>query len=235
MELAQLFRTRIAAIGWHNGKMSLALIALLAALSSSHPQPMADAFFSRDQQARIWFELGRYDIAAQYFDQLQWRAYSFYGAGQFKQTAAILADQADFEDQFARANALAHSKEYYQAQALYRQILTNQPGFNPAFVNLEMVNVLIAAMEKQSSGSKSGKRTASIKPEASKEQKRRQGQKQQQGNGDPSDSNEMRQAGIPKQAWLKQLDPQPLDFLQRKFAMELKQRQQQEHPSDANN
>ncbi|WP_169307128.1 hypothetical protein [Ferrimonas sediminicola] len=211
-------RDRLRPLARFRGFWPLAAVLLLILVSGLYPQGAADAFLSRDQQGRLLFQLGRYREAASRFEDLHWRAFAGYAAGDFGHSARLYQQVNGELAAFARANALAHGQHYRQAQAGYRRLLRENPRLGAARINLEVVETLIAEMEKQDSGRKSADGRQQVAPELGDSRGRANGQGQRQ--GAERTAEESMQQGIPKEAWLRKLQISPQPFLKRKFAME---------------
>ena len=107
------------------------------------PQQFADFWLTRDQQGQVLFNLGHYQQASNTFKNTQWQAYSSYGAEQYKNSVNLYGQFTDVESQIAKANALAHGREYISARNLYQQILTIEPQNLAASTNIKIVQAII--------------------------------------------------------------------------------------------
>jgi len=107
------------------------------------PQQFADFWLTRDQQGQILFNLGHYQRASNTFKSTQWQAYSSYGAEQYKNAVTLYGQFTDIDSQIAKANALAHGREYINARNLYQQILAISPQNLAASTNIKIVQAII--------------------------------------------------------------------------------------------
>lgn len=197
------------------------------------PPSVLDTLLSQDQQAQLLFWQGDFAQAAKLFNDSYWQGYSHYAAGNFKQSALTYKALEGQLARFSEANSLAHQRQYYQAKAIYKQMLRQDSKFTPAWINLETVEALIEEMEKLDAGKRSGQKQKQVNPE--------DGKQESQANNHPgrNDKNlsESRQRQhtptAPKEAWLTKIEPEPIDFLRRKFSMEYEQQLLQQDGQEA--
>jgi Ca-activated chloride channel family protein len=186
------------------------------------PQQFADLWLTRDQQGQALFNLGHYQQASNTFKSTQWQAYSSYGGEQYKKSATLYGQFTDIDSQIAKANALAHGREYINARNIYQQILRIDAENLAASTNIVIVQTIIDEVNRMSE-SQAPEDGESIKElgdepqtgdgaeqnEAPKEQEIEQLSAEQL-LLDPS-LNEM---------WLRQVQKNPANFLSQKFYMQ---------------
>lgn len=186
------------------------------------PQQFFDLWLTRDQQGQIFFNLGHYKQASNTFENPQWQAYSNYGAEQYKNASTLYSQFDDINSQIAKANALAHAREYINARNLYQQILTFSPQNIAATTNLKIVQEIIDEINLLSA-SQQPENGESIKelgdePQTGDGAQRKEAPKQRKITQlsaeqlllDPN-LNEM---------WLRQVQKNPANFLSQKFYMQ---------------
>ena len=186
------------------------------------PQQFVDLWMTRDQQGQILFNLGHYQQASNTFKSTQWQAYSSYGAEQYKNSATLYGQFNDVDSQIAKANALAHGREYINARNLYQKILTTEPQNLAAQKNIQIVQAIIDEVNRLSASQKA-EEGESIKelgdePQTGDGAEREEAAKEQEIEQltaeqlllDPS-LNEM---------WLRQVQKNPANFLSQKFYMQ---------------
>jgi Ca-activated chloride channel family protein len=202
------------------------------------PQQFTDLWLTRDQQGQILFQLGHYQQASSTFKSTQWQAFSSYGAEQYKNAATLYSQFNDIEHQVAKANALAHGREYIKARNLYQQILTLSPQNTAASTNIVIVQAIIDEVNRLSASQKAedGEAIKELgdEPQTGDGAEREEAPKEQEIEQltaaqlllDPS-LNDM---------WLRQVQKNPANFLTRKFYMqqELINRQANQTNNDAN-
>ena len=193
------------------------------------PQQFTDLWLTRDQQGQILFNFGHYQQASNTFKSTQWQAYSNYGAEQYKNAATLYAQFNDIDSQLAKANALAHGREYVKARDLYQQVLSTAPNNTAAKTNIAIVQAIIDEVNRLSE-SQRAEEGESIKelgdePQTGDGAERKEAPKEQEVEQlsaeqlllDPS-LNEM---------WLRQVQKNPANFLSQKFYMQQALKKQQ--------
>lgn len=121
--------------------------SLCAALlwSLVYPQRAIDLWLTGDQQGWLWFQLGSYQRAAAQFSDPRWRGISLYAAGDFTGAARYFSQYTDAAGLLARANALAHARDYLAARAVYLELATRFPEHPAPAINLPIIEPLIEA------------------------------------------------------------------------------------------
>jgi len=108
-----------------------------------YPQDFIDLWLTENQQGKVYFQLKNYEKAANTFSNIEWQAYSRYGAEQYKQAINLYGQSTDIESQFARANTYAHNREYVNARRIYQEILKQEPNHKGANNNLSIITKII--------------------------------------------------------------------------------------------
>jgi len=186
------------------------------------PQQFADLWLTRDQQGQVLFNLGYYQQASNAFKSTQWQAYSSYGAEQYKKAVTLYSQFNDVDSQIAKANALAHGREYIKARNSYQQILITQPQNLAAQSNIIIVQAIIDEVNRLSASQKAeeGESINELgdEPQTGDGAEREEAPKEQEIEQlsaeqlvlDPN-LNEM---------WLRQVQKNPANFLSQKFYMQ---------------
>jgi Ca-activated chloride channel family protein len=139
----------------HNKRILIASSVIIGCVFAYiKPQQFADLWLTRDQQGQILFQLGHYQQASNTFKSTQWQAYSSYGAEQYKNAATLYSQFDNIDNQIAKANALAHGREYIKARNLYRHILTISPQNTAASTNIVIVQAIIDEVNRLSASQK---------------------------------------------------------------------------------
>lgn len=192
--------------GWNVAWTAALLIAVtLGAPAETRANPLADAFFTADQQGRIAFDRGRYDEAAKLFTDPYWKGRAAYQAGDYVDALKAFSKLETPEGLFYVANTQTRLRQYDAALAAYDRALALSPGWEAATVNRGIVERLLAAM----------------------------GQEQQGDQAEPPDqtiADKTAKAGqmvaVPaaqatsEEAWLRNLTLSPTRFLRGRFAVE---------------
>ena len=125
---------------------SFGAVLIIVALTISiyvNPQGFMDLWLSRDQQGSILFSRGHYVKASQKFSDVEWQAYSLYGAEEFGQSAILYNQFSHLDSLFSHANALAHAGEYVASRDNYQRILSLDSTHSGATHNIVIVQKLI--------------------------------------------------------------------------------------------
>ena len=201
----------------------LILLTLLALFlwSYVYPQKMADIWLTRDQQGAYLFQKGQYAQAAKQFTDVQWQAFSLYGAEKFKQSATIYGQFTDTDQKFAQANAQAHAGEYLKARNSYLKIIKLEEDHHGAKHNMAIVQKIIDDINRMS---ESQKAEAGDSPKELGDAPKR---------ADGADKMEMRKQVIEQYSadqllldpelnamWMRQVQKDPAKFLTQKFTMQ---------------
>lgn len=162
------------------------------------------AWFSKDQQAALYFEQGEFKQAAQLFEEPQWKAYSTYLSGDFVTAIELLGALDNDKAQFALANAYAHSMQFDQALTIY-EFMKNKPEFESIATN--NITVIQMAIEK-------------IKNSPPEKQGNEKVLDDRQIVNDNDQEGESNSVVVSDQLWLKQVRQNPSKFLRQKFQQE---------------
>lgn len=199
------------------------IAAASAAWFAVHPQAFLDLWLTRDQQGRLWFERGDYDRAAAVFDDPRWRGVSAYAAEDFTTAAQYFGQYQDAASLLARANALAHARDYLPARDAYQDLQSRFPDHPAPDVNLPIVQRLIDDNRRLSESQKGEMGDMSAEQEEGPESSE----------GDErlalSESETLEAEallGDPAltEMWLRQVQRDPSEFLANKFYLQFEQR-----------
>jgi|GEM_PF-1686627 len=209
-----------------NKRFSTLLISCLFVISCLFayfkPQQFVDLWLTRDQQGQVLFYFGHYQQASNTYKDTHWQAYSSYGAEQYKNAATLYGQFTDIDSQLAKANALAHAREYINARNLYQQILAVAPQNSAATTNIAIVQGIIDEVNRLSASQRSED------GEAIKEL----GDEPQTGDGaerqEAPQEQEIEQLSAEQllldpnlnEMWLRQVQKNPANFLSQKFYMQ---------------
>lgn len=186
------------------------------------PQQFMDLWLTRDQQGQVLFQLGKYQQASNIFKNTQWQAYSSYGAEQYKNAATIYGQYSDIPSQLAKANALAHAREYIKARNLYQNILEQSPNNKPAKHNIGIIQAIIDEVNRLSASQKA-EQGESIKdlgdePQTGDGAERKEAPKKQK--IEQYSAEQLLLDPALNEMWLRQVQKNPANFLSQKFYMQ---------------
>ncbi len=215
--------TKISNVIKHHKKRFIAALIVAACLFAYiKPQQFADLWLTRDQQGQMLFNFGHYQQASNTFKSTQWQAYSSYGAEQYKKAVTLYGQFNDVDSQIAKANALAHGREYIKARNSYQQILVTQPQNLAAQSNIIIVQAIIDEVNRLSASQKA-EEGESIKelgdePQTGDGAEREEAPKEQE--IEQLSAEQLLLDPNLNDMWLRQVQKNPANFLSRKFYMQ---------------
>jgi Ca-activated chloride channel family protein len=133
----------LVALGFRRGWVAAWLLCALL------PAPRADAFewrdlwTRRDQQAYEALQAEQPAVAAEIFEDSEWRAAAEYRSGDYGASAATLAPLGTTDDHYNRGNALARLGELEAAIDAYDRALTLDPEHEDAIYNRALLEELL--------------------------------------------------------------------------------------------
>ncbi len=153
-----IFILAIAALSFRRGWLLSLVLAISIQPETSMASVWDDAWQTKDQQGQKVFEQDP-RLAAELFNDPNWKASSLYRAGEYQQAAElfIAEDDAPIKEQanshFNRGNALAYAGELEKAIAAYDKALALDEAFSDASFNKQLVEELLKQQEQEKSDS----------------------------------------------------------------------------------
>lgn len=190
----------LVALGFRRGLLSITVAVLVF-----HQEPLMAFDWDRlwlndDQRAKQALENEQPEVAAELFDDPQWKAAAQYRAGDFAGAEALLQDRAEAEAKYNRANALARQGRYQEAIDVYNEVLEQQPEHEDARYNRELLQQELEKQQQSQSTSQAGEQQQQEQSDNNEDQ---QGQQQQdndeQGQQQQQDSKQEQQTGSDSQ------------------------------------
>lgn len=147
--------------GW---TMTLGVLFAMGTLVGAPGQARAEGlaqrieswFLTADQRAGLAFEDGRFDVAAETFEDPMWKGYALYSIGRYEEAAETFARVASPEAGFARAMALLRGRSYRPAITAFEAVLKREPGHVAAAHNLEVARAILIYLEQMRAASDTG-------------------------------------------------------------------------------
>jgi Ca-activated chloride channel family protein len=197
------------------------LLALsFAAWAVANPARFVGLWLTPDQQGWLLFQRHEYERAARAFSDPRWRGTALYAAQDFSAAAQYFSQYQDPQSLLARANALAHQREYLDARDLYRDLAQRFPGHPAPAVNLPIVQALIdanrALSESQASELGDLSSTSDEGPRSSEGDERMSFAEREQLNAE-----QLLEDPALTRMWLRQVQRDPAEFLANKFYQQL--------------
>jgi Ca-activated chloride channel family protein len=205
---------------WRRLRLALVLGAL--AWIVANPQAFVDLWLTSDQQGRLWFQFGYYERASRTFEDPRWRGFSLYAGEDFATAERYFSQYQDAGSLLARANALAHQRDYVSAKRAYEELASRYPDHPAPAVNIPIVEALIEATQKMSDGQANETGKPGRKPgegsESSDGDERQRTMELEQYSADQL----LQDPGL-TEMWLRQIQRDPSEFLATKFYLQLEQ------------
>ena len=201
------------------------LLAGAGLLPSQHARAdVLDWWLTADQQGRVYFEQGDYQRAAQLFEDAEWRALALYHSGRFAEAEQLFADMDTPRGQFNLAMSLAQQQRYPAAVAALDRALVMQPQFVEAGENRAALQKLIDEIN-QFSESQYAEEAPSAEISGKGADKAQGKEIEVEKKSAAKYSAEDLLNEKINQVWMKQVRHSAGEFLQRKFAFQLEERQ----------
>ena len=208
---------------WRRLRLALVLAALAWIVTA--PEAFVGLWLTPDQQAQLWFHSGDYERASRTFEDPRWKGFSLYAGQDFATAERYFSQYQDAESLLARANALAHQRDYAAAKQAYEELANRYPDHPAPPVNLNVIEAIIAATKgvAESKGSETGKRSS--KPGEGSESSEGDEQQRTQELDQYSAEELLQDPGL-TEMWLRQIQRDPSEFLVTKFYLELEQNEE---------
>ncbi len=191
--------------GWRLQWCLLPVALMLNPATPASAGPLADAFFTSDQQGRLAFEAEQYAVAADLFQDPYLRGLSAYQAADLAGAVQSLRQLDSAPAWFYLGNSYARQMEFTKAQVAYQQALEKQPDLEPAKANLALVIRLAKILEEERKNT----------PPTEADELR---QDNEAGQGTVAELDQ--QPHLTDDIWLQNLSTSATGFLRRKFAIE---------------
>ena len=127
-------------VRWTSSAMA---IVLLVPNTNGGRFSWLDLWLTPDQQGRYYYDKGEYQKAAERFQDPLWKGLALVRDGKSEDALNAFAFSDSAEGWYNQGNVLAQLKRYPEAAQAYRQALAQQPAWQEAKENLELVESLI--------------------------------------------------------------------------------------------
>lgn len=206
--------------GWRRLWLALVLVAL--AWIAVDPKDFVNLWLTPDQQGRLWFKLGDYERASRTFEDPRWKGFSLYAGQDFATAERYFSQYQDVESLLARANALAHKRDYAAAKQAYEEMASRYPDHPASAVNLKVIDALIKATKGLSESKEGGTGSRNSKPGEGSESSEGDAQQRTAELEQYSSDQLLQDPGL-TEMWLRQIQRDPAEFLVTKFYLQLEQ------------
>src|SRR5262245_9108547 len=215
---------------WFRRGTTVAWMIVFLIIQHSVPAHAAETSWFRslwltpDQQGRIAFDRGDYAAAKELFADPMWRGIAAYRAYDFLAAAESFRKIEGPAGRFALGNAEAQNHTYEKAIKAYDEVLAAQPNNAAAKHNKAIVEAALEAQE-----AKRRKQEKGEAPPDEKADEMRVDPKQKEGKRIQVQADDLTTPGA-AEAWMRQVQTSPADFLKLKFAIQAASRAPPEEP-----
>ena len=205
---------------WFRRGVTVAWVVAFIVLQLPVPASAVDAPWFRnlwrtpDQQGRIAFDRGDYAEAKQLFNDPMWRGIAAYRAFDFLAAAESFRKIETPAGRFALGNAEAQNHAYEKAIKAYDEVLAVQPNNAAAKHNKAIVEAALEAQEEKRRKEEKGE----IPPDE-KADETRVDRKQKGGERVRVRAEDLTTPGA-AEAWMREVQTSPADFLKQKFSIQ---------------
>lgn len=175
-----LFIIPMVAFGFRRGYLAILVCFMIA---GNPNDAMAfewnDLWLNKNQKAIRALENEQADVASELFQDNEWKAAAKYRAGDYAGAEELLNEYQDNDNTYNKANSLAKQGRYEEAIKTYDQVLENNPNYEDAKYNKELVEKELEKQQQQQSPSdQNGDQNQEQNPEENKENQSKQDQQQ---------------------------------------------------------
>ncbi len=143
----------LALLWFRKGWTLYSAVLAFSLMTSMTPQQaqadFIDWWFTPDQQGQLAYDQGRYESAAERYDNLYWKGVAYYKANRFKDAQQTFSVIQTPEAAFYEANSYAQQKLWDQALETYDKALSLRSDFPEAMINRKKIAVIMAELEKK--------------------------------------------------------------------------------------
>src|SRR5262245_36630007 len=215
---------------WFRRGITVAWMIAFLIIQHSVPAHAAETSWFRslwltpDQQGRIAFDRGDYAAAKELFADPMWRGIAAYRAYDFLAAAESFRKIEGAPGRFALGNAEAQNHTYEKAIKAYDEVLAAEPNNSAAKHNKAIVEAALEAQEEKRRKQEKGEA-----PPDEKADEMRVDPKQKEGKRIQVQAQDLTTPGA-AEAWMRQVQTSPADFLKLKFAIQAASRAPPEEP-----
>jgi len=180
----------LAALGFRRGWLLIAVLMILPVPDAAAFE-WADLWKTPDQQGAEALANGDAKRAASLFESPQWKGAAEFDAGDYDAAADTFAIGTTAVDAYNQGNALARAGKLEEALSAYDAALAQEPDFEDARVNRQLVEDLLKQQQQQEQQNQQGQDNNQDSSEGDENQDNQRDPKDssdENNNGDPDDS-----------------------------------------------
>jgi len=186
-----------------------------------------DLWLRADQQGKQSFASGQHELAAEQFNDPQWKASSFYKAGKYQQAIEQYSQSDTLDAKYNTANSLAKLKRFDEALQSYDEVLEKDPQHQDSIKNKKIIQDLLKEQEqkkqqqKQQDDNNSSDQNQENKDNKQNKDQNQQNNSEQKESNDSQDASEQEQdSQSKKESQQKQAEKEALDKHKEKMQQE---------------
>ncbi len=143
----------IVAFGFRRGYLVIFVCLLIQQPDDAMAFEWNDLWLNKNQKAMQALQNEQTELAAELFDDKEWKAAANYRKGDYAATEALLNEQEDDRSIYNKANALARQGRYEEAIAAYDKVLEHEPEHEDAVFNRDLIKKELEKQQQQKSDS----------------------------------------------------------------------------------
>jgi Ca-activated chloride channel family protein len=209
--LGLLWFRRGTAVAW---LVALLIIQHAAPAGAADASRFRDLWLTPDQQGRIAFDRGDYAAAKELFADPMWRGIAAYRAYDYLASAESFRKIEGPAGRFALGNAEAQNHAYEKAIKAYDEVLAAEPGNSAAKHNKAIVEAALEAQEEKRRKQEKSEAPPDLKADETRVDPGQKGGKRIQ-----VQAEDLTTPGA-AEAWMREVQTSPADFLKQKFSIQ---------------
>ena len=185
-----LFILPIVAFGFRRGYLTILICVMISHPDSANAFEWDDLWLNKNQKAMRALDSEQAEVAAELFQNNEWKAAAKYRSGDYAATAELLNEYEDDRNIYNKANSLAKQGNYEDAITAYDQVLENNSEHEDAKFNKQLVEKELEKQQQSESGDKSEENSEKNEDNKSEQQQdpQSEGEQQQSDSGQQSEA-----------------------------------------------
>jgi len=184
-----------AAYTFRKGLIFTLLIFILPTPQPAHAFEWSDLWKNKDQRGQSALNKGDAKLAADLFNNPQWKSAAQYKAGEYQQAADLLKGIDNSEANYNRGNALAKTGNFNEAIKAYNRTLELDPDHEDARFNKQLIEKAQQEQEKQQQNSENNDQSNDSQSEPGEDNKQQSADSSDSQNNSNNDSQNQQQQG----------------------------------------